>query len=91
MKKTKKVIDFLRGIDIFILYSKKRGSERKMPAGHLKNEHDKENKEQDFETTFLHGHDGSQCIYYTNEKCLYYNDCESPCHHCHHYTTKIRN
>lgn len=90
-EKTKKVIDFLRGIDIFILYSKKRGSERKMPAGHLKNEHDKENKEQDFETTFLHGHDGSQCIYYTNEKCLYYNDCESPCHHCHHYTTKIRN
>ena len=57
----------------------------------IKNEHDKENKEQDFETTFLHGHDGSQCIYYTNEKCLYYNDCESPCHHCHHYTTKIRN
>lgn len=26
-----------------------------MPAGHLKNEHDKENKEQDFETTFCMG------------------------------------
>ena len=31
-------------------------------------------KEQEFETGFLHGWDGSGCIYYTDEKCLYYND-----------------
>lgn len=43
-------------------------------------------KEQEFETGFLHGWDGSDCIYYTDEKCLYCNDAEAPCHHCHHYT-----
>ncbi len=37
---------------------------------------------------FLHGWDGSGCVYYTDEKCLYYNDAEGTCHHCHHYTTK---
>lgn len=45
-------------------------------------------KEQEFEVGFLHGWDGSECIYYTDEKCLYYNDAEAPCHHCHHYTRK---
>ena len=47
-------------------------------------------KEQEFETGFLHGWDGSECIYYTDEKCLYYNDAEAPCHHCHHYTRKTQ-
>lgn len=47
-------------------------------------------KEQEFETGFLHGWDGSDCIYYTDEKCLYYNDAEAPCHHCHHYTRKTQ-
>lgn len=36
-------------------------------------------KEQEFEEGFLHGWDGSECIYYTDEKCLYYNDAEAPC------------
>lgn len=35
-------------------------------------------KEQEFEEGFLHGWDGSECIYYTDEKCLYYNDAEAP-------------
>jgi hypothetical protein len=47
-------------------------------------------KEQEFEEGFLHGWDGSECIYYTDEKCLYYNDAEAPCHHCHHYTRKTQ-
>lgn len=47
-------------------------------------------KEQEFEEDFLHGWDGSECIYYTDEKCLYYNDAEAPCHHCHHYTRKTQ-
>lgn len=47
-------------------------------------------KEQEFEAGFLHGWDGSECIYYTDEKCLYYNDAEAPCHHCHHYTRKTQ-
>lgn len=47
-------------------------------------------KEQEFEEGFLHGWDGSECIYYTDEKYLYYNDAEAPCHHCHHYTRKTQ-
>lgn len=47
-------------------------------------------KEQEFEEGFLHGWDGSECIYYTDEKCLYYNDAEAPYHHCHHYTRKTQ-
>ena len=47
-------------------------------------------KEQEFEAGFLHGWDGSECIYYTDEKCLYYNDAEAPCHHCHHYARKTQ-
>ena len=47
-------------------------------------------KEQEFEEDFLHGWDGSECIYYTDEKCLYYNDAEAPCHHCHHYARKTQ-
>jgi hypothetical protein len=46
-------------------------------------------KEQEFETGFLHGWDGSDCIYYTDEKCLYYNDAEAPCHHCHHMYNNV--
>lgn len=38
------------------------------------------------EEKFLNGWDGSKCIYYTDEKCLYFNDSEAPCHHCTHYT-----
>lgn len=38
------------------------------------------------EEKFLNGWDGSKCIYYTDEKCLYFNDSEAPCHHCAHYT-----
>lgn len=38
------------------------------------------------EESFLNGRNGSKCIYYTDEKCLYFNDSEAPCHHCAHYT-----
>lgn len=42
----------------------------------------------DTKEKFLSGHNGTKCIYYTEEKCKYYNDCEAPCHHCNHYTEK---